>query len=368
MTASASRQALDDILDRARWAPSGDNRQSCRFAIAADDHIVIHGFDTRHDCVYDLDGSSSQIAVGALIETMRIAASVHRIRIDAVRRPDSPENAPLVDVRLVPDAQIEPDSLAAFIETRSVNRRPLSTRALNDVERQALIASVGDDHQVVLREDGASRRRMAALLFSSARIRLTMPEAYLVHRDAIEWGAQFSIDRVPEAAVGLDPMTARLMRWVMKSWGRVQFFNRFLAGTWTPRIQLDVLPALMCAAHFVIVAKRGCTSIDDFIAGGRALQRFWLTATKLGLQLQPELTPLIFARYYRTQLSFSRTDGMTRDAGRIAAAMEKEFGKETAQPAVFMGRVGAGPAAKSRSLRLPIERLMMPNESTSSKV
>lgn len=353
------QRPLDDILDRARWAPSGDNRQSFRFEIVDDDHVVVHAFDTRHDCVYDLDGSASQIALGALLETMRIAASVHRIRLDCHRRDDAPVDAPLVDVRLVPDPAIEPDELSACIETRSVNRRPLSTRPLTTSERDALAASVGADHDVVWREDAAARRRVAGLLFKSARIRLTMPEAYLVHRDAIEWGVQFSEDRVPEAAVGLDLMTARLMRWVMQSWGRVHFFNRFLAGTWIPRVQLDVLPALMCAAHFVLVSRKGGKTIDDFIAGGRALQRFWLTADRLGLQLQPELTPMIFARYYRARLAFSRTPGMTDAAGRIAALMEREVGRQTTAAAVFMGRVGAGPAARARSLRMPIERLMM---------
>jgi hypothetical protein len=35
------------------------------------------------------------------------------------------------------------------------------------------------------------------------------------------------------------------------------------------------------------------------------MQRFWLTATQLGLQLQPELTPLIFSRYVRERRAFS---------------------------------------------------------------
>ncbi|MEO8938371.1 MAG: molybdopterin biosynthesis protein MoeY [Burkholderiaceae bacterium] len=362
MTPAIATRPLDDILDRARWAPSGDNRQSCRFEIVADDHVIVHGFDTRHDCVYDLDGSSSQIAVGALLETMRIAASMHAIRIDAKRRPDSPAEAPLVDVRLVADPSITPDPLSSCIESRTVNRRPLSTRSMTTSEREALAASAGADHEVVWREDAGSRRRIALLLFRSARIRLTMPEAYLVHRDAIEWGARFSVDRVPEAAVGLDPVTARLMRWVMKSWTRVHFFNRFLAGTWIPRIQLDALPAVMCAAHFVIVARNGSHSIDDFIAGGRALQRFWLTAARLGLQLQPELTPLIFARYDRARLAFSQTEGLTRDAGRIAALLEREFGKPATAAAVFMGRIGAGSPATSRSLRLPIEQWMIDSD------
>ena len=368
MNAPAVLRPLDDILDRARWAPSGDNRQNCRFEVVADDYVRVHGFDTRHDCVYDLDGTASQIALGALVETMAIAASVHGLRIEASRRADAPENAPQVDVRFVAAPDVAPDPLADCIETRTVNRRPLSPRPLSAAEREALDAAAGAAHDVVWREDPRARRRIAALLFRSARLRLTMPEAYLVHRDAIEWGARFSDDRVPEAAVGLDPVTARLMRWVMKSWGRVRFFNRFLAGTWTPRLQLDMLPPLMCAGHFVIVARGGCRGVDDFIAGGRALQRFWLTAAKLGLQLQPEVTPLIFARYFREQRTFSATAGMTRDAGRISARLDREFGETAARNAVFMGRVGAGAPAASRSLRLPIERLMMPTAPVSTTV
>ena len=355
---SALPQPLGAILDLARWAPSGDNRQSCRFEILAPDHVVVHGFDTRHDCVYDLDGTSSQIALGALLETMRIAASTHRIRLETTRQPESPEAAPRIDVRLIDDPSLAPDPLCAVIESRTVNRRPLSARPLTSIEKQALDAAVGAGHHVVWRE-GSERRRVAALLFRCARIRLTMPEAYLVHRDAIEWGAKFSTDRVPEAAVGLDPLTARLMRWVMRSWTRVRFFNRFLAGTWTPRVQLDVLPALMCAAHFVIVGRQAMSGIDAFVAGGSAMQRFWLTATRLGLQLQPEVTPLIFARYARETRTFSETRGMAQAASRIAGSIDRVIGADAARDAVFMGRVGAGRPAAARSLRLPLERLLL---------
>ena len=35
------------------------------------------------------------------------------------------------------------------------------------------------------------------------------------------------------------------------------------------------------------------------------MQRFWLTATSLGLQFQPEYTPLVFARYARERRPFA---------------------------------------------------------------
>ena len=54
----------EKILDLARWAPSGDNTQPWRFEISGDLQVVVHGFDTRDHCVYDLRGHASQLALG----------------------------------------------------------------------------------------------------------------------------------------------------------------------------------------------------------------------------------------------------------------------------------------------------------------
>ncbi len=357
MSTDAPHRTIEAILDLARWAPSGDNTQPWRFEIVDHAHVVVHAFDTRGHCVYDLDGSASQIAVGALVETFAIAATRFGMRASATRRPDSPEHEPLLDLRIAPAAGLAPDPLVDAIEVRSVQRRALETTPLTAAEKDAMVAAVGPRHSMVWREDARARARMAGFLFRSARLRLVMPEAYLVHREAIEWGARFSEDRVPEAAVGVDPGTAKLMRWVMGSWSRVAFFNRFLAGTWAPRIQLDVIPARRCAAHFFLVRHAPPAGIDDFIDSGRAMQRLWLTATHLGLQMQPEMTPLIFARYGREGRRFSRTARLHDDALDLASRFSAEIGEAASRAAVFMGRIGRGKAAASRSLRLPLAAL-----------
>ena len=70
-----SQAILTQILDLARWAPSGDNTQPWRFEIVDEHHIRVHGSDTRDHVLYDYDGRASHIAHGALLETMRIAAT-----------------------------------------------------------------------------------------------------------------------------------------------------------------------------------------------------------------------------------------------------------------------------------------------------
>lgn len=348
---------LRQILDLARWAPSGDNTQPWRFEIVDALSLVVHGHDTRDHCVYDLDGRPSQISLGALLETMSVAASAHGLAMQAVRRAALPDSTPTFDVQFVRRDGIEPSALLGSITERSVQRRAMSTRALTTQQKALLEAAAGAGYRIQWLEGFGNRWRAARLMFANAKLRLTMPEAYRVHRDIIQWDAQFSQERVPDQALGVDRVTLRVMRHVMADWGRVDFFNRYLAGTWAPRIQMDLLPSLACGAHFVIKAVDEPATIDHFVDAGRAVQRVWLTATRLGLFQQPEMTPLIFASYVRNGTPFTRVAALADEARQLAARTRELIGADL-HHAVWMGRLGAGPAPRARSTRRPLDALL----------
>ncbi|MFP5391108.1 MAG: hypothetical protein ACLGI6_06125, partial [Gammaproteobacteria bacterium] len=327
-----------------------------QFEILAPDHVAVHGYDTREHCVYDLDGHPSQISYGALLETLAIAATRFGLRADVSRRPDAPDERPVFDVRLVPDASVQPSELVDAITRRSVQRRPMRTRPLTAQEKRTLEACVGDDYVVSWLEGKDAKLRTARLMFNNAKLRLSMPEAYETHRKIIHWGVAHSHDRVPDRALGVDAMTLKLMKWAMASWGRLSTMNR-LMGTGMPRMQMDFLPSLACAAHFVLKAKRQPCGIDDYVSAGRAVQRFWLTLTHLGLYMQPEMTPLIFSKYVRDGKQFTTTARLQPLANQLERDSVRLIFTDENVP-VYMGRLGAGPAPTSRSLRRPLQELM----------
>jgi len=354
----ADRQTLLAILDLARWAPSGDNTQPWRFEIVADDHIAIRGFDTRDHVVYDFDGHPSQMAHGALLETLRIAATGHGQEAVWALRTDCPDAAPVYDVRLRSMAGQPPDPLLPFIEKRVVQRRPMRTTPLSEAQRAALAAAPGPGYEAQFFESFADRLRVARLLWDSAYVRLNCPEAYEVHREIIEWGARYSEDRIPEQAVGVDPLTAKLMKWVMQRWSRVDFFNRYLLGTVPPRIQLDLLPALGCAAHLLLRPRLGLVAPVDYVRAGVAMQRLWLTATAVGLHLQPEMTPLIFRWYARAGRTISALPGIDRRAAQLAEELESLLATRPSDDLAFFCRVGYSARPTSRSVRRNLHELM----------
>lgn len=353
------RDTLTQILELARWAPSGDNTQPWRFEILADDHVVVHGFDTRDEVIYDFRGHPSHMSHGALLETLRIAATRFGLVANWERRMGD-DSAPVYDVRLVPSPGLEPDPLADAITRRVVQRRPMRMTPLTEAQRTALVDAAGVEHTLTFFEPFARRLAVARLLWGNAHLRLTCPEAYHVHRDIIEWGVRYSEDRIPDQAVGVDPLTTHLMRWVMQSWRRVEFFNRYLLGTVAPRIQLDLIPALACSAHVLVTARGPLEGIDDYVRAGVAMQRVWLAASAHGLHLQPQMTPVIFRWYARSGERVSARESINQGAARLASRFEALAGLPADARIAFFCRVGVCEAPHARSTRRPLHSLMKP--------
>jgi len=357
---------IGPILDLARWAPSGDNTQPWRFEIVSDTHLVVHGSDTRRTVVYDLRGHASQLAIGILLEYLAIAASGWGLRTEpAYRRPSDnahdDDEHPTFDVRFREDPSLPSDPLFPFLKTRSVNRKPLGSRPLTPTEKSSLSAQLGtrfSGYRVEWIEGWKKKAELARILQICGKLRLTIPEAYRVHRQVIAWKSRFSDDRIPDQALGLSPVILPLMEWIMGSWERVRFFNRFLGGTLIPRLQLDILPALFCSAHFVLLSPVPLRSPEAYVEAGRALARIWLGVAKLGLQFQPETTPLIFRSYHREGIPFSGYPEAPATSGKIAGSLDRLMPGVEMDRAVFLGRVGRGEAPSARSLRLPVDRLL----------
>ncbi|WP_153110320.1 nitroreductase family protein [Propionivibrio limicola] len=351
-----NRETLLEILALARWTPSGDNTQPWRFEIVDDFQVAIHGHDTREHVVYDFQGHASHLAHGALLETLRLAATRYGLATEWAIKPDQPDTAPVYLVRFHP-AGLTEDPLVPYITERAVERRAMPTTPLKDAHKEALIAAVGSSFRLQFFESLADRLAVARLLWNNAHLRLTCPEAYPVHRDVIEWNARYSKDRIPDQALGVDALTTRLMRWVMQSWKRVDFFNRHLGGTYLPRLQMDLIPGVACAAHLLLKPKRKPVHLEDYVRTGMAIQHLWLTASRLGLHLQPEMTPVIFRWYSQSGTDISATPAIDEGARKLAGQFDRLAQAAPDDAFAFLCRVGYCPPPAARSLRRDINSL-----------
>jgi sulfur-carrier protein adenylyltransferase/sulfurtransferase len=337
------------VLDLARWAPSGDNAQPWRFEILGDDRFAVHTRPAGD--IYDLQGHATQLAMGALLETISIAATASGARAEVRRR-----DADVFDVSLT-DSSGPVSPLAPAIRLRRVQRRPMPTTPLTARQQRALV-NAAVPFEVRFLGSPRDRARAARLNFANSLLRLGTPEAFDTHAAAIEWTDGDSEEAMPHRALGVNPLTARIMKWALASRQRAEGLDR-LGGSLGPAVEMDLLPGLACAAHFVLVGPRPARTPDDYVAAGRAVQRLWLTATVLGLQVQPQYTPLVFHEYVRDEVPFTTSPASQRRARAVATRLTDLIGADTVDRTVFYGRIGGGPPAASRSTRLPVERLLL---------
>ena len=351
---------LTDILTLARWAPSGDNSQPWRFQPVDDETCIVHLTTEAGTNPYEYrNGEPSLLSCGMLLETMRVAASAQgRAMAWEVLGGDDPYR---IQVRFPLDRAVARDPLLPSITMRSVDRRPYRARPLTAEERTRLTAATGDALAVRWHEGKAWRWRLARLGAKATDIRLRAPETFAVHQQVIDWARKHSPTGLPAGAIGLDRATLLLMRWAMGNGGRMDRMNR-IAGTWAAAAQLDLAPGMGSAAFFTLwrPAPTPESRVPALLREGMAIQRFWLTATQLGLALQPWFATLIFADYGATDAAFTTDSALRAKARSLASLFGQVFGHPPADMA-FIGRIGQPPTRRpgARSVRRPLHELML---------
>ncbi len=348
--------ALREILDLARWAPSGDNEQPWQFEILSETHGYIHIRNRVHS-VYDPERIATDMATGALIETLCLAAQMKgyeaNVQAESVHLGDHRTFSVVLNPSTLP-----PSSLAAMITKRQTSRIRFQKTPLTAEHKHMLQTAVGDNYHLLWIEGSAKRRTIRSIWYSE-RIRLQTPEIMQAYAETIEWGVDRSATKMPWTALGLNPVMKHLFRQLVHYPTLMRITIQYLGGQLASFFELGILPSLGCAAQFAMVERSSPRDSKDFIAAGRALQRLWLTATHLGILHQPNFTPVAMQRWREMGHAFSKNPA-SMDAGqKLLDSLTPLIGEENLPKIVWMGRLGYGKAPSARSVRMPLADLLL---------
>jgi sulfur-carrier protein adenylyltransferase/sulfurtransferase len=192
-------------------------------------------------------------------------------------------------------------------------------------------------------------------------LRLGSAACHKVHQSVIDWAAPFSRTGLPVTALGVNPLSQRLLRWGLTSWQHMQKLNRFCRADLLAGAEMDLLPGMMSAGYVAISAESGAPqSPEDLLIAGARVYRLWLEATRLGLSFQPALGPL-----FASAIAAGEAPEMTADARTtaVAAQIQRNLQKLTGLPAdqlIFVARLGRPRRlfVPSRSIRQPLSHLI----------
>jgi hypothetical protein len=350
-------------LDAAHWAPSGDNAQPWTFEVQDESHFDVC-VRVEPGNVYEYrQGEPTLISAGTLLANIAVAAASNGKRATWEYLGTEGHNR-RIRVTLEDNAGASAHPLHQEIERRSVDRRPYRLKSLTAEDKQALADAVGPGISIRWHESLGARRKIASLTRLATDIRLRIPETFDIHSRIVDWQRAYSPDAIPSRALGVDAMTQKMMHWTLAKRERTQMANKmgspFFAG-----LQMDFLPGIFSAAYFAFHFQEpraaGNAGGSQLLRGGEAFQRFWLTASKRGLVLQPCLATLAFAHYGLADEVFTTSQPERRKARDLARRVARDLGD--LQSTFFVGRIGYPQAAKleSRSLRVPLAGLVKDN-------
>ena len=357
-SASALPPALENILDIARWAPSGDNAQPWTFEILSDDKIILHVHCATENVYEYANGQPTLISAGALLENIELAAPAFRKRAQW-QYVGLAGNVHAIEISFETNERAVPSFLFAQIKQRSVDRRPYKRQPVTVEQKAALAACLDDNIELRWFEALGDRWKIVKLNRMATEIRLRIPETFEIHNRIVDWENVQSIGGIPASALGLDPLTLKIMRWTLARRRRTEIANA-LGSPATASLQMDILPGLFCAGYFAFSldewAQEAKQRVIQILKVGQSMQRFWLQATGIGLVIQPCLAPLAFAHYGSHKQAFTSQRSSEKAAERLSVYMTETLGFPGP---VFLGRIGFPRSpSPSRSLRHPLTSLV----------
>jgi hypothetical protein len=283
------------LVAHAAMAPSGGNVQPWRFHVEPA-RLWLSVDRARERNLLSVERRPAHLALGATLENLDIAAAASGWSLETALFPrpgDSDVVAAMTRAPAGPGAVRALGSLIDLVQARCTNRKLGTGERLGADERTRLRAAA-DERGAHLELVGPGDRRggepalarVAAMVGASERVRCLCAALHGELVAELRWSAE----EAAQTGDGIDVATLEmsdaeltavrlLARPEVAAFLREQDGGRALAGGRT-RAQIESASAV----GLLSVAGDGP---EDWLAAGRAMQRVWLEATRLGLGVQP---------------------------------------------------------------------------------
>ncbi len=340
------REQIIKILNKAVLAPSGDNSQPWKFKID-ENSIQVWLIPNADDSVYNFQERGSFISVGAVIENIVQLADSDGLSVDLKMFPNPAELYHLATINLA-NGERKP-SLGSYIEARTTNRKTYKPEKIKINDREELLKTpVSEVSQFQLLEEPEKIVKMAEYLSNNERLML---ENYHIHQKLFSF-IRWTSEEEQKTQTGLYIKTLELQPPQEKAfklfskWPVINFFNIF---------SIAKLVSNDTQKLYASTPAYGMLTINDYsslnlVNVGRVLQRIWLTATKLGLSLQPVAAILYLAQRINAGDKALFTQNQAEIILESETKIKEAFNLQGSKPAM-MFRIGYSDPPSARSLK-----------------
>lgn len=353
-------EVVTDMVKSAIKAPSAGNNQPWNWHYENNLLFLLHD-RVRSVSFGDFQHIASYVALGAALENLHLAAHNHNISI-------SVHHFPVADTRCVAVIQFspqqdthhlfEPARLYNAINTRITNRNLGARVPLPVADTQLLAQAVAsvDGAILHLREDPSDLEILKDIMSAAERLRMLHVEGhYEFYEKEIRWDDEHSritgdgIDIATVDITASDKVGLKLV----KDKEVVKLLADWRGGKALEKIANK---AINSASAVGLITMPQFNS-ENYINGGRAVERLWLTAADCGISMQPMLAATLhFAR-----LKYGNGEGlpdfMKEEFGQLHHQFLEIFPEAVNRAEVFLFRLSLADMPAVRSYRYSVEKV-----------
>ncbi|MBO9699131.1 MAG: Rv1355c family protein [Sporocytophaga sp.] len=294
-----SSDQIQELVSSAILAPSGGNNQPWKW-LFSDNKLYLYLNPPFQNSLLDFDYNASTISLGAATENLLLKAKEIGLNIETHLFPNPEDDKLAAIFNFIREKNEENQKtehgfeyLSKYIDRRNTNRSLKNTGKISSkdiIELTKVVESIpGASLQIISEEEKLIKLGM--MMGVADRLRVTNPKGHAEFVSEIRWSKEESEDKmdgIPVSAIDFTP-TELIGYRLAKDWKVVENLIKWNKGKGFEKLSRKLTNA---SSAFGLITMPS-TSKEDYFKGGRALQRLWLHATSMNINIQPN-TALIF--------------------------------------------------------------------------
>lgn len=356
-TVTVGKNDLEEIITAACLAPSGGNVQPWKWAYKDGRAYLFH--DEHYSfSLLDYNNLGSYVGLGAAIENFDLKAKSLGYTANVEYFPLGARNHLIAGIGLE-KGNVQNDELSAYIATRLTNRNVGSYEPITEADKEifnkeiAKISGAG----ISFITDREQISQLGSIVAKADKVRMMHAQGhYNTFFEEMRWSAEEAErtrDGIDIATVGATQSEAVGFT-MAKDYRAIKLLSNWDKGA---AFEKQTKKVTAVAAAMGLITMPGNIP-NDYLLGGRAVQRAWLAATKLGYAFQPLSVPLFLFR----RLTQGKGEGLTEHDMEKLSPLMKEY--ELILPGfvtgghIFMFRLGRADEPKVKALRRNLSEVL----------
>ncbi|MEP7141805.1 MAG: Rv1355c family protein [Ferruginibacter sp.] len=354
------RNIIENIVADAIAAPSPGNSQPWKW-IAAENSLIAVLDKKRIASNTDFNNWGSVLSLGCSVENAILSANKHGFHV-ALKILEAGENDFAAELNLSKksgenDENIYDGQLASYIKSRQTNRKNSQYKSLAEEHKKQLTEAVHSIPEAGIKfiEKWEDINKISELIAAGDIIRFLNKFLYHELMNEIRWNKNDAI--IKPYGIEIDSLEIspkdKIGLKVFSSWEVASLVKKF-GG----KALGDISRRQILASSALVLITMPVLNKDNFFMGGRAVERFWLTATKCNLAIHPFAALIYFFMRLGMDATTCFDEKEIQELKNLRRQWEEIFGPSGEVAEMFLCRVFYSERSKENSGRLPLSKML----------